>query len=76
MKLDSFSKSQSKCLKCPGAHRQVREKKTFVEIKPVPVVKHVKIWYFLAKVVQEHKLGAIGSTLCHTVGNLLLCLKL
>jgi len=37
--------------------------KSFVEIKTVSDVKHVKIWQFIfAKVLQEHTLGAEGST--------------
>jgi len=36
---------------------------SLAEIKPVSVVEHVEIWQFVfAKVVQEHILGAVGST--------------
>jgi len=41
--------------------RRNREVKSFVEIKPVPVVKHVEILQFIfAKVVYEHALGAVA----------------
>jgi len=45
------------------AQRRAWEQKSIVELKPVPIVKHVKIWqFFLTKVVQEHAVGVAGST--------------
>ena len=39
------------------------EQKSFVEIKPVSIVKYVEIGKFIfAKVVWEHTLGVVGST--------------
>jgi len=65
-KLDNLSK---KCSNCPpwtftqACSVGIENKISFVEIKPVPVVKHVEIRQFnFTKVVQKHTLGAVGST--------------